>query len=191
MPKLKDSTKEAQIRDAALRLVIRTGFNGLKMAEVAKEASIATGTLYIYYADKESLINDLYHKTKQEIAAVVFSSDYQASNFYETFRNMWLGYYAFCFQKPEKMLFVEQFLYSGLIAEHIVRETEALFESLNQFLIAGQEQGIIRTLHVEIIKAHIQGSLHEIVKVLLKNKQQLADGELDQCFDMAWNSIRK
>ena len=45
MPKLKDSTKEAQIRDAALRLVIRTGFNGLKMAEVAKEASIATGTL--------------------------------------------------------------------------------------------------------------------------------------------------
>ena len=49
MPKLKDEQKLAAIQTAALRLVIRTGFSGLKIAEVAREAGIGTGTMYVYY----------------------------------------------------------------------------------------------------------------------------------------------
>ena len=109
MPRPRDDNKIPMIQQAALRLVIQTGFSGLKMQDVAKEAGMATGTLYIYYPSKEDLINELFVLTKKEIANVMLHPDNQAETFYQTFKKMWLSYFEFCHQNPEKMLFVEQF----------------------------------------------------------------------------------
>jgi TetR/AcrR family transcriptional regulator, repressor of fatR-cypB operon len=191
MPKIKDDTKQIAIREAALKLVIQTGFAGLKMADVAREAGMATGTVYIYYANKEELINELYALTKQEVAEVLLHPAHMAANFYDTFRNMWLGYFAFCRQKPEKMLFVEQFLYSGYVAPEVIEQAEARLEPLNHLLLDAQQQGIIKLLDVELLKAYIQGALHETIKILMKQNRALEDGELNRLFDMTWSSIRK
>ncbi|MEY3238895.1 MAG: hypothetical protein RIR11_333 [Bacteroidota bacterium] len=190
MPKLKDEQKLAAIQNAALKLVIRTGFSGLKMADVAKEAGIGTGTMYVYYGDKEQLIEDVYLITKKEIAAVLFDPAHLSDTFQETFKRMWLAYFGFCLQQPEKMLFVEQFLYSGLISESLIDETEAMFMPLDNLLIQAQEQGLIKNVSVEIAKAFIQGAIHEVVKVITKKEYRLIQGELEKCFEMAWGSIK-
>ena len=39
---------------------MQTGLAGLKMSDLAKEAGVATGTLYIYFDDKPALIQRLY-----------------------------------------------------------------------------------------------------------------------------------
>ncbi len=39
------------------------------MADIARTAGIATGTLYVYYSSKEELINDLYRKSKTAAAS--------------------------------------------------------------------------------------------------------------------------
>jgi AcrR family transcriptional regulator len=190
MPKLKDENKVIAIQEAALKLVIKTGFAGLKMADVAKEAGMATGTVYLYYADKNQLINDLYAVLKTEIAEILLNPVHQSAHFYETFRKMWLAYFTFCYEKPEKMLFVEQFCFSGIVDEKVISEGEKLFLPLHIFLEIAQKQGILKTVDVEITKAFVQGSIHEIVKVLLKNKRPLESQDLFTCFDMAWNSIK-
>jgi AcrR family transcriptional regulator len=190
MPKLKDEQKLAAIQNAALKLVIRTGFSGLKMADVAKEAGIGTGTMYVYYGDKEQLIEDVYLITKKEIAAVLFDPAHLSDTFQGTFKRMWLAYFGFCLQQPEKMLFVEQFLYSGLISESLIDETEAMFMPLDNLLIQAQEQGLIKNVSVEIAKAFIQGAIHEVVKVITKKEYRLIQGELEKCFEMAWGSIK-
>lgn len=190
MPKLKDEQKLAAIQAAALKLVIRTGFSGLKIADVAKEAGIGTGTMYVYYGDKEQLIEDVYLTTKKEIAAVLFDPAHLSDTFQGTFKRMWLAYFGFCLQQPEKMLFVEQFLYSGLISDELIAETEAMFIPLDNLLIQAQEQGLIKKVSVEIAKAFIQGAIHEVVKVITKKEYRLVLGELEKCFEMAWGSIK-
>lgn len=190
MPKLKDEQKLAAIQAAALKLVIRTGFSGLKIADVAKEAGIGTGTMYVYYCDKEQLIEDVYLTTKKEIAAVLFDPAHLSDTFQGTFKRMWLAYFGFCLQQPEKMLFVEQFLYSGLISDELIAETEAMFIPLDNLLIQAQEQGLIKKVSVEIAKAFIQGAIHEVVKVITKKEYRLVLGELEKCFEMAWGSIK-
>ena len=45
MSRPKDETKIEAIFEATLKLVQKSGFNGLKMADVAKAAGMATGTL--------------------------------------------------------------------------------------------------------------------------------------------------
>ena len=54
--KLRDENKTARIYKATLKLVKATGLAGITMQSVAKEAKIATGTLYIYFRNKEKLI---------------------------------------------------------------------------------------------------------------------------------------
>jgi AcrR family transcriptional regulator len=191
MPKLKDELKENAIKSAALRLVIETGFSGLKIADVAKAAGIGTGTMYVYYDDKEHLINDLYLHTKREVANVLLDPAHESGNFYETFRKMWMAYFHFCLQQPEKMFFVEQFYYSGFVAEQVKEVTESYFEPLDQFLIQAQELGLIKKVDIKISKAFIQGAIHEVVRVLVKEKRTLQTADMEQCFDMAWGSIRK
>jgi AcrR family transcriptional regulator len=192
MPKVKDEKKVTDIHKAALKLLIHTGFAGLKMADVAKEANIATGTLYIYYKSKEALVNDVYAHTRKEMIGVLLDSkNAMSGDFYKTFASMWLSYFNYCLRFPEKMIFVEQFVYSGLIEESVIKETEKELKPLNQFIAYGQEKGIFKSLDVELLKAQMQGAVHDIIKVIHKQNIELTDPQILQCLGMSWDAMRR
>jgi len=48
--------KQMRILDVATRSFARNGYNQVSMAEVAKEAGVAEGTVYEYYQNKENLL---------------------------------------------------------------------------------------------------------------------------------------
>jgi len=191
MPRLKDESKITDLHQAARRLLIRTGYAGLKMADVAKEAGVATGTVYTYFTNKEELINQVFTATKKEVAGVLLDPANVGPTFFESFRRMWFAYFTFCFTQPEKMLFVEQLLHSGLLAEASITQMDQDFEPLDAFIRQGQQEAILRSVNVEIIKAQLMGPIHEIVKYSLQRQMNLEQGTLNQCFDMAWNSVRR
>src|SRR6478735_2500441 len=157
MPKPKDEQKLNDIQSAALKLVLQTGFNSLKMADVAAEANIATGTLYVYYKSKELLINDVYHKTKKESVAAMLNPEHATGNFYTTFKNMWHGYFDFCADNADKLLFVQQFIYSGLISDEVIDDTENRLVPLHQFLEYGQQNKILKKMDLLIVISQMQG----------------------------------
>jgi AcrR family transcriptional regulator len=190
MPKPKDEKKRNDIQEAALKLVLQTGFNSLKMADVALEANVATGTLYVYYKSKELLINDVYHKTKKESLHALLDPSHATGNFYTTFKNMWMGYFDFCFQHPDKMLFVEQFIYSGLISEHIIEDTTQIMVPLHQFLAYGQQHKVLKKLDLNLAIAQLQGAIHETVKMLIKTAKTLPPSEIDKCFGITWDGLK-
>ena len=190
MPKLKDDQKLKDIQTAAIKLVNKTGFIGLKMAEVASEAKLATGTLYIYYKSKEALINDVYQTTKLEMIHVFLDPKHASGNFYSTFKRMWYSYFNFCLSNPEKMLFVDQFMYSGFIAPTIITETEASMKPLNQLIEYGQDNRLLKKVDIELIKSQMQGAIHEIIRNVIKQQKEITQKETDQCYSMMWDGIR-
>ena len=54
--KPRDENKILDIYRATLELVKETGLAGITMGQIAKEAGLATGTVYIYFNNKEDLI---------------------------------------------------------------------------------------------------------------------------------------
>jgi AcrR family transcriptional regulator len=190
MPKPKDLLKLQDIQSSTLKLVLQTGFNSLKMADVAVAANIATGTLYVYYKSKELLINDVYRKTKKESVEALLDPEHATGNFYTTFKNMWLGYYAFCANNADKMLFVEQFIYSGLISDEIVEETEKSLIPLTQFLEYGQQHKILKKMDLLLVTAQMQGAVHETVKVLTKLGKTLQPADIEKCFGITWDGLK-
>ena len=191
MPRAKDDTKIEAIHEAARTLVLRTGFSGLKMADVAKEAGLATGTLYVYYSSKEGLVAEAFIHTKQRIATALLSAKIVEGNYYESFRNLWKAYFSYCYANPAEMLFVEQFLYSGYLPEQIIKQANDLYHPLDQFIDAGKQNGILLNTDTEIIKAQLMGSIHEIIKFSLHSQATINPPLMDMCCNMAWNSVRR
>jgi AcrR family transcriptional regulator len=54
-----DLTKKTAILKAARKILLRDGYAAAKMTDIASEAGVAPGTLYLYFASKESLASAL------------------------------------------------------------------------------------------------------------------------------------
>jgi AcrR family transcriptional regulator len=71
MPRLKPDTqraRRARILDAAERCFVRAGFHRTTMDDICKEAGISPGALYVYFDSKESLIEGLSERDRDEFA---------------------------------------------------------------------------------------------------------------------------
>jgi AcrR family transcriptional regulator len=65
--RLAPDVRRASILDAAARLTLRTGAGGLTMEEVAREAGVARGTLYLYFDSTGALATELRERYTQAL----------------------------------------------------------------------------------------------------------------------------
>ena len=66
----RDTDKEKLVTQKAIEQIVQDGFQGFSMNKLAKACSISVATLYIYYKDKD----DLIEKIGFEIGSRFFSS---------------------------------------------------------------------------------------------------------------------
>jgi AcrR family transcriptional regulator len=191
MSKPKDHTKIQAITKATLLLVLETGITGVKMADIAKQSSMATGTLYIYFKNKEELVNQIYIDLKIEEMNFMLDKDRKEDSFFVRFKRIWLNYLKFNYEFPEKMIFFEQFYRSVYISEAIRQQSDILLQPIINILEDAKQQHIIKNLQANALIAQLTGSVKELVKLHLANKEKLTHELIDAYFDMAWNSIRR
>ncbi|MBK7428138.1 MAG: TetR/AcrR family transcriptional regulator [Saprospiraceae bacterium] len=94
---------------------MKSGYTDLRMADVAK-AGMATGTLYIYFKNKEELINTLFLQLKEEKIKQMFENTQPTDSFFISFKKLWSAYFTISLKEFPKMLFIEQYAYSSLLS---------------------------------------------------------------------------
>ena len=107
--KPKDEEKLRAIAEATFTLVEQTGLSGLTMAAIAREAGLATGTLYVYFKSKEELMVGLYEQAKRQTAASLMQGDDQAAPFRQRFRHMWDNWLEHRLAHSAQVVFLEQY----------------------------------------------------------------------------------
>src|ERR671922_2804990 len=65
---MRDPDKPQQIIDAAVRVFARNGFYNSRVSDIAREAGIASGTIYLYFKTKEEILVTLF---RERMAAFV------------------------------------------------------------------------------------------------------------------------
>ena len=68
---IKKEKKKKVIMDAAEKIIAENGFRALTMDQVAKEADVAKGTLYLYFKNKNSLCAAVNAKLNKEMNQIV------------------------------------------------------------------------------------------------------------------------
>jgi TetR/AcrR family transcriptional regulator, fatty acid metabolism regulator protein len=65
---MRDPDKPQQIIEAAIRVFARNGYYNSRVSDIAREAGIASGTIYLYFRTKEELLVTLF---REKMAAFV------------------------------------------------------------------------------------------------------------------------
>lgn len=63
-----DDNKIARIRQAALEMVVNSGYGGASISSIAQNAGVAVGYLYRFYPGKSELVHDLFYRTLKDLA---------------------------------------------------------------------------------------------------------------------------
>lgn len=63
--------KRERILDAAERIFARDGFFAAKVADVAKDAGVADGTIYLYFKSKDDLLISLFESRMERVNALL------------------------------------------------------------------------------------------------------------------------
>lgn len=63
----RNSDKYNRIIDAAVKVFARKGFYNAKVSEIAKEAKVADGTIYLYFQNKDDILISLFEVEMEKI----------------------------------------------------------------------------------------------------------------------------
>ena len=67
MSKRKDTEKHHRIIEAATKVFAKNGFYQSKIAQIAKEAGVADGTIYIYFENKDDILISLFEEQMKAV----------------------------------------------------------------------------------------------------------------------------
>ena len=68
---MRDPDKPHQIIDAAVRVFARNGYYNSRVSDIAREAGIAAGTIYLYFKTKDEILVTLFREKMAEWVALV------------------------------------------------------------------------------------------------------------------------
>ncbi len=105
----KDDEKQQSIKNAVVQLILEKGFQGASIAKIAQIAGVSPATVYIYYDNKESMLNDIYRECTQEAVHVLLGCIRPEMGGDEIIDRLIRQYYDYILQNREVFYFIEQF----------------------------------------------------------------------------------
>jgi len=134
--RVRDIDKEKLVIEMAINQIVEEGFQGFSMNKLAKACSISVGTLYIYYKDKD----DLIQKIGGRMALKFFSStvkDFSPEmSFEDGLWKQWENRSAFAMKYPKEVKFFEIIKHSphGESILSSIKEFSDFRAIMNQFI---------------------------------------------------------
>jgi len=189
--KPKDDKKIDQIYKATLKLVNEKGLAGITMSEIAKEAGLATGTLYIYFKSKDELVNALFAFCRKASAEVYFKNYDPAKPFKIGFKTIWLNLLKYRIDKFQQAVFVDQCYHSPYITESNKEITKKLFQPLYKLVERGKAERLLKNIDNFLLLTHMVGTINEVVKHTHYNGKPLTKNMIRQMFNMCWDGIKE
>ena len=189
----KDEAKEQLILDAALRLIRQTGLAGLKMSDLAKDAGVATGTLYIYFDDKPALIQRLYAYLLRKSLCDLSTGVADADPLRVKIEKMTRNYLDDNLKNPEYTAFFEQYFRSPYSVETaaIQAEEASVMQPILNLVVEGQQQTIIKKADPNLLVTLVCGMLDELARQAHFTQQPISESDWELTFSVIWDGIKR
>jgi TetR/AcrR family transcriptional regulator, multidrug resistance operon repressor len=188
----KDEAKEQLILNTALSMIARVGLSGLKMTDLACESGLATGTVYIYFVDKNALIQKLYIFLTKENTIGLISDISEKDPTKVKIQKLSFNYLKKNLEYPEYSAFFEQYYRSPYFLDNpeIASEENALMQPIFEMVLRGQQEQIIKNINAELLVTLVCGMLNELAKQASYEKRLVSDEEWKATFTVIWDGIK-
>lgn len=107
--RIKDENKYNAILEASIDLFKLEGFAKASISKIAKTAGVSPATIYIYFENKEDLINKLYLDVRAKMSKFVLEEINLDGCVEKEYKKMWINYYNFCLKFNKEFDYMMQF----------------------------------------------------------------------------------
>lgn len=185
-----DTEKRDQILNATLKLITENGFDATPMSAIASEAGIAAGTIYLYFRNKEELINILYITMKGRMMSSITEGYEKSLPVSKSFEAIWKNYVRHIMSKPVEFRFCELFSNSPHVNRLAKEEGVKLLQPVKDLYERGRKEKVIKNLPDEIITAQLFSPVNSLVKQHFSNQFKLTEKNIDTVFRLCWEGIK-
>jgi len=144
--------KRQAIFKATIELLASCGFHGFSIKQLASKAGVATGTIYLYFEDRDTLIKELHLDIWRQFAEAMLAghdpSESLPAQHHKLCSNLWY----FSINNPCILLSKAQF--DHLPPDVLRSQREAaitMFEPIIQLFQNGRDSGLIKNLPDDVL----------------------------------------
>jgi TetR/AcrR family fatty acid metabolism transcriptional regulator len=164
--KKKNGDKYYRILDAAISVFAEQGFFQSTIAQIAKAAGVADGTIYLYFKNKDDILVQFYEYKTRQIFERFRDAVSQPASAEEKLRCL-IRVHLQEFQKDRNMAIVyqaETHQNRRLGHEQIKAMSKMYRDIISEVVELGQEEGAIRRdLYMGLVKRFINGAVDEVI----------------------------
>ena len=166
----RDPKKESLVKQKAIELLLKDGFDGFSMQKLAKACEISVGTLYIYYQNKEDLILKIGIEEGHRMMEATLKGFSPDMPFAEGLKIQWENRSDYWIKNKEASLFYENLKhtpYASAILEETSHKFRPIMKQFTENAIAKKE---LQFLSFESYWSVAFGPLHTLLKFDLSGK---------------------
>jgi TetR/AcrR family fatty acid metabolism transcriptional regulator len=158
--------KYDKILEAAVKVFAGNGFRQSTISQIAREAGVADGTIYLYFKNKDDILVQFFEYKARQVFERFRQEVDRADNSLDKLRNL-VRVHLTEFQREPEMAVVYQVEthQSRRLVEDQIREMAKMYQDIIAEIIEqGQREGIIRKdLYVGLVKRFILGAVEELI----------------------------
>lgn len=191
MAKLQKSIdKRNALVKATIELVNNDGFHATPMSKIAKMAKVSPATIYLYFENKQDLVNQTYIDVKAEYTKYAFETYDKTMSVEAGFELIWKRIADFKLKECEYAMFLAQCDNTPMIDELSRQEGIKHLQPLLDLWERGRQEGIIKPLSDYLLYAYAINPLSFLMMAQKRGAFQLNKTHLEEAYQSAWSSIK-
>ncbi len=159
----RDKKKESLVKEKAIDLLVKDGFEGFSMQKLAKAAKISPATLYIYYKDKDDLIKKLGIGLGDEMTKITMKDFDPDLSFSKGLKRQWENRTEFCIKYPKEAACFDVIKHSPH-CEYVMQHVSAVFRPVMiKFVENAVENKELKKMSFEVYWSVAYGPLYNLI----------------------------
>ncbi len=192
MAKLQKSIdKRNALINATIALVNNAGFHATPMSKIAKLANVSPATIYLYFENKQDLVNKTYIDVKAQYTAYAFKGYEESMSVEEGFEHIWKRIADFKLNASESAMFLSQCDNTPIIDEPSLQEGIKHLQPLLDLWKRGKDEGIIKPISDYLLYAYAINPLSFLMMAQKRGAFKLDKKQIEEAYQAAWSSIKK
>ncbi|MCC8359839.1 TetR/AcrR family transcriptional regulator [Salinimicrobium sediminilitoris] len=186
----KSQMKRDALVKATISLVNNSGFHATPMSKIAKMANVSPATIYLYFKNKQDLVNQVYIEVKAAFSSYAFK-DYDKSMTVEAgFEKIWKNIAFYKLKEVDQALFLSQCDNTPMIDEESRQEGLKHLEPLLELWERGKKEGIIKPISPYLLYAFTIYPISFLVNMENRGLCTVGQEAVNKAYQSAWNSIK-
>lgn len=160
----RDVDKQELVRQKAIELLGKEGFEGFSVNKLARACNISVATIYIYYKDKDDLILRLSEEEGKRMAEYMLRDFDAGLSFAAGLRQQWKNRFEYMMDNPALGLFFDQLRSSTYQKQFLATFMGNLETTLGKFMRNAVTRGEVKAMPLEVYWSIAFAPLYSLIR---------------------------